>query len=100
LWISRGDWPDEIAELRDLLCSDELPIFSDIQLQKESLSTVKIFRDSNTTDEKRPTKRQKILKDSDQDECQASYKELVTFLNGNSEDAPTLELSGLHNTIM
>jgi serine/threonine-protein kinase ATR len=100
LWISRGDWPDEIAELRDVLCSDERPIFSDIQLHEESLSTVKIFRDSNTVDEERPTKRQKVAKVSDQDECQASYKELVSFLNGSLEDSPSLELSGLHGTIV
>jgi hypothetical protein len=71
----------------------------DIQLQEESVSIVKVFRDSNAANEERPTKRQKISTELDQDENQASYKELVIFLSGSLEDSPSLELSNLHNTI-
>jgi serine/threonine-protein kinase ATR len=60
---------------------------------------VKVFRELNAANEERPTKRQKISTELDQDENQASYKELVIFLSGSLEDSPSLELSGLHNTI-
>ncbi|KAF2791318.1 hypothetical protein K505DRAFT_376871 [Melanomma pulvis-pyrius CBS 109.77] len=100
LWTSPGDWPVEVTEMRNELCSDTSRSFSDIHLQDESMSAIKVFRDLNLVGEERPFKRQKTLLDTDLDISRVSYKELVMLVNGSSQDSAVLELTGLHDSIV
>lgn len=100
LWTSPGDWPVEVTEMRNELCSDTSRNFSNIRLQDESMSAIKVFRDLNLVGEERPSKRQKTLPDTDLDISRASYKELVILVNGSSQDSAVLELTGLHDSIV
>ncbi|KAF2712355.1 hypothetical protein K504DRAFT_372017 [Pleomassaria siparia CBS 279.74] len=98
LWTSPGDWSDEVTDLRSALCSDNTQMFSDSLLQEVSVSILRIFKETNTTDVERPTKRLKVL--SDGTGALTTYNELLVVLNGSSQESPVLELTGLHTSIV
>ncbi|KAF2867552.1 protein kinase rad3 [Massariosphaeria phaeospora] len=99
LWTQPSDWPREIADLRDELCSDAPRLFSDDQLQQQSILLVRNFRDMNYVSEKRPPKRRKTLPKTNQDSSRVTYDQLIMLINNSTEETPGLGLSNLHRTI-
>ncbi|KAF2178853.1 hypothetical protein K469DRAFT_598368 [Zopfia rhizophila CBS 207.26] len=100
LWTSPGDWPKEVNVLRNRLCSDASRGFSDGQLQLESASFIKTFRQLNITDRERPSKRQRLSMITDQDGPQILYHHFVRKVSSSTGDSPVPDLSGLHNSVV
>ncbi|KAF2267881.1 hypothetical protein CC78DRAFT_565700 [Lojkania enalia] len=100
LWTSPGDWPIEINELRSSLLSGDVHIFSNDQLQHDSVLFLKAFRQLNLAENERPAKRQKTTPDVDTISCQAIYVELTMQVNGSTQDRLVDGLASLHESII
>ncbi|KAF2473193.1 uncharacterized protein BDR25DRAFT_257421, partial [Lindgomyces ingoldianus] len=100
LWTSPGEWPVEVDMLRNSLCSDATQIFSDGKLQHDSAMIIKTFKELNLADQGRPSKRQRIIADVNEDEPRAIYNNLIMLINGSAQDSAVFELANLHNSIM
>ncbi|KAH7380651.1 protein kinase rad3 [Pyrenochaeta sp. MPI-SDFR-AT-0127] len=99
LWTSPGDWPMDVASLREELCLNTSGCFSDPQILEESAQVMKTFQAINSGDMDRPVKRRKVLPGPVEDINSSTYEQLVIALNGSTQESPVLNLSGLHNTI-
>ncbi|KAF2733102.1 hypothetical protein EJ04DRAFT_295336 [Polyplosphaeria fusca] len=97
LWTSPSEWPPEINELRNMLCSEAEQSFSDLQLQQDSNSFVHTFKKLNFEDQDRPAKRQKRVANNEQ-ESNDSYADLISKINGSLPEAPVIGLTSLYET--
>ncbi|KAF2019578.1 hypothetical protein BU24DRAFT_419179 [Aaosphaeria arxii CBS 175.79] len=99
LWTSPGDWPSEVDDIRQSLCSSATVSFSDEQLQQDSISVTTTFRQMNAPESPRASKRQKTAPDDDEDLARKEYDRLIQFVAGATDGDSMADLSGLHTSI-
>lgn len=102
LWTSPGDWPIEVADLRQDLCDNGAKSFSAAQIGLQSYPVFQEFKISNFSDGDRPVKRRKTQPEpvEDGDVNTSVYEQLVTTLCGSTQESPALDLTNLHNIIL
>jgi serine/threonine-protein kinase ATR len=69
------------------------------ELIQESPFLTSDFRQMNSVDEERPSKRRRTLPETSGAETYDAYGELKVILNGSSPDSPVLHLTDLHQTV-
>lgn len=102
LWTIPDSWPSEVAAIRQELRTDASSSFTDAQLLEDSALVLKTFRALNIDDEEdkdRPVKRRRTIPDSSDDDGPAPYEQMMTLLNGSSQESPVLNLGNLHNIV-
>ncbi|KAH7138990.1 hypothetical protein B0J11DRAFT_32467 [Dendryphion nanum] len=99
LWTSPGEWPAEIKEVRDSLCSSTATSFSDGGLQNESIPLVRTFKQLNVLETERPLKRQKVSQNEKWQNLNDTYASLVKTVKEYDQNAEVYNLSNLHSSI-
>lgn len=102
MWTTPDSWPSEVATIRQKLRTDASASFTDANLLQDSALVLKTFRALNIDDDEdkdRPVKRRRTIPDSSDDEEPSTYEQLMTLLNGSSQDSPVLNLANLHNIV-